>query len=172
MSTPGVQRFQAAPRTDCRVVDDLVAAANVSGDPSSDRWREVLSSVVFNSNATQLNCLDELGQRFMAMGLVYPAHVWCVHLSGTIIACGMILTRLQLPAFSQFAVWRRLASGVRQAHRPRAEHAGRGRHRLCRDCRICEEPHPGAEGPRGAVPRFAATAAVQAATSVACCRAR
>jgi hypothetical protein len=52
-------------------VDDLIAAADVAN--SSD-WREVLSTVVFNSNAAQLNCLDELGQKFHSLGLVYAAH--------------------------------------------------------------------------------------------------
>jgi hypothetical protein len=88
-----------------------VAAANVSGDPSADQWREVLSSVVFNSNATQLNCLDELGQRFMAMGLVYPAHVWCVHFLRANIDSGMVLT-LAASSFLQA----RLSETSRQQH--------------------------------------------------------
>lgn len=58
------------------LVEELVQSANLSGDPSQDRWREVISAVVFNGKPTDLACLDELGTRFRQAGLNYPAHVW------------------------------------------------------------------------------------------------
>ena len=59
-------------------MNDLISAANVSDDPSSDQWREVLSAVVFNGKPGELACLDELGNRLMTAGLVSAAHAWCV----------------------------------------------------------------------------------------------
>lgn len=57
-------------------VDDLIAAANLTGDQSKDNWREVVGAVVFNGKPADLACLDELGSRLRKAGLNYPAHVW------------------------------------------------------------------------------------------------
>lgn len=57
-------------------VDDLVSAASLSAENSNDQWREVIGSVVFNGKPADLACLDGLGTRFKAAGLVYPAHAW------------------------------------------------------------------------------------------------
>lgn len=59
-------------------VDDLIVAANITNDPSADRWREMLAAVVFNSTAAQLACLDELGNRLMGLKLVNAAQAWWV----------------------------------------------------------------------------------------------
>lgn len=53
-----------------------MAAANITSDPSNDRWRDVLSAVVFNSTPPQLACLDELGHRLMTAGLINAAQAW------------------------------------------------------------------------------------------------
>ncbi|KAL7421721.1 hypothetical protein Q5752_003492 [Cryptotrichosporon argae] len=54
-------------------VDELVAAANITQDPSADQWREVVSAVVFNGKPPDLLCLDELGNRLARLGLVNAA---------------------------------------------------------------------------------------------------
>jgi len=60
------------------IVDDLISAANLTGDQTKDQWREVIAAVVFNGKPADLACLDELGARFRRAGLNYPAHVWSV----------------------------------------------------------------------------------------------
>jgi hypothetical protein len=57
------------------IVDELVAAAHITDDPSSDQWREVISSLTFNGKPTDLAYLDELGSRFTAAGLTNAGHV-------------------------------------------------------------------------------------------------
>lgn len=59
-------------------VDDLINAATITEDPSQDQWREVISSVLFHAKPADLACLDELGSRFLQMGLVNAAHAWYV----------------------------------------------------------------------------------------------
>ncbi|WWC94041.1 hypothetical protein V866_000879 [Kwoniella sp. B9012] len=56
------------------IVDELVKAATITDDPSNDQWREVIGSVLFNAKPTELACLDELGSKFLSMGLVNAAH--------------------------------------------------------------------------------------------------
>ena len=60
-------------------MDDLVRAADLTGDSSKDSWREVIAAVVFNGKPIDLACLDELGSRLRKAGLNYPAHVWQVN---------------------------------------------------------------------------------------------
>lgn len=59
-------------------VDDLVAAAHITDDPSADQWRDVISSLLFNGKPTDLAYFDELAQRFSAAGLINAGHIWCV----------------------------------------------------------------------------------------------
>ncbi len=59
-------------------MDDLLAAASITDDPSSDHWREVISAVVFNGKPAELSCLDELSDALMEAGLVNAAYAWCV----------------------------------------------------------------------------------------------
>lgn len=59
-------------------VDDLINAATITEDPSQDQWREVISSVLFHAKPADLVCLDELGSRFLQMGLVNASHAWYV----------------------------------------------------------------------------------------------
>lgn len=59
-------------------VDDLINAATITEDPSHDQWREVISSVLFHAKPADLVCLDELGSRFLQMGLVNASHAWYV----------------------------------------------------------------------------------------------
>ncbi|WRT66232.1 uncharacterized protein IL334_003185 [Kwoniella shivajii] len=56
------------------IVDELVQAATITDDPSNDQWREVISTVLFNAKPTELTCLDELGSKFLSMGLINAAH--------------------------------------------------------------------------------------------------
>jgi len=58
----------------------LVEAANLTAT-DDEHWREVLSVVVFNGRPAELACLDELGNRFLAAGLVNAAHAWYVTLT-------------------------------------------------------------------------------------------
>ncbi|WVQ99280.1 hypothetical protein IAU59_006412 [Kwoniella sp. CBS 9459] len=55
-------------------VDDLIDAATITDDPSNDQWREVIGAVLFNAKPTELSCLDELGSKFLNMGLINAAH--------------------------------------------------------------------------------------------------
>lgn len=57
-------------------VEELVAAANITDDPSADQWREVLDAVFFNGKPAELACLDELGSRLMSAGLINAAYAW------------------------------------------------------------------------------------------------
>ncbi|WVW83755.1 hypothetical protein I302_105776 [Kwoniella bestiolae CBS 10118] len=56
------------------IVDELVKAATITNDPSNDQWREVIGSVLFNAKPTELACLDEMGSKFLSMGLINAAH--------------------------------------------------------------------------------------------------
>jgi hypothetical protein len=58
------------------VVDDLFTAANVTDDPSSDQWREVVGALLFNGKPTDLTYLDDLGARLSSAGLINAGHVW------------------------------------------------------------------------------------------------
>ncbi|OCF36721.1 hypothetical protein I316_01317 [Kwoniella heveanensis BCC8398] len=55
-------------------VDDLVNAATITDDPSNDQWREVIGAVLFNAKPTELSCLEELGSKFLKIGLNNAAH--------------------------------------------------------------------------------------------------
>ncbi|WWD17433.1 hypothetical protein CI109_101874 [Kwoniella shandongensis] len=55
-------------------VDELISAASITDDPSKDQWREVISSVFFHGKPTDQTCLDDLGSRFLSMGLINAAH--------------------------------------------------------------------------------------------------
>lgn len=57
------------------VVDELVAAANITDDPSVDQWREVISALTFNGKPADLAYLEELGSRFTSAGLINAGHV-------------------------------------------------------------------------------------------------
>ena len=59
-------------------VDDLINADTISEDPSQDQWREGISSVLFHAKPADLTCLDELGSRFLQMGLINASHAWYV----------------------------------------------------------------------------------------------
>ncbi|KAK8864270.1 hypothetical protein IAR55_001516 [Kwoniella newhampshirensis] len=59
---------------DSSSVDELVSAASITDDPSTDQWREVISSVFFHGKPTDLACLDDLGLRLLGMGLINAAH--------------------------------------------------------------------------------------------------
>ncbi|WVF71600.1 hypothetical protein IAT40_006408 [Kwoniella sp. CBS 6097] len=54
--------------------DDLINAATITDDPSNDQWREVIGAVLFNAKPTELSCLEELGTKFLNMGLINAAH--------------------------------------------------------------------------------------------------
>lgn len=56
-------------------VEGLYAAAHISDDPSTDKWREVIAGVLLNGKPTDLVCLDELGARFERAGLRSVAQV-------------------------------------------------------------------------------------------------
>ncbi|WWC61759.1 uncharacterized protein I303_104344 [Kwoniella dejecticola CBS 10117] len=55
-------------------VDELVKAATISEDPTNDQWREVIGSVLFNAKQGEHACLDELGAKFLTLGLRNAAH--------------------------------------------------------------------------------------------------
>ncbi|WVR07153.1 hypothetical protein IAU60_004194 [Kwoniella sp. DSM 27419] len=55
-------------------IDELVKAATISEDPSTDQWREVIGAVFFNAKPSELACLDELGSKFLSLGLNNAAH--------------------------------------------------------------------------------------------------
>jgi hypothetical protein len=54
----------------------LFTAANVTDDPSSDQWREVVGALLFNGKPTDLTYLDDLGARLSSAGLINAGHVW------------------------------------------------------------------------------------------------
>lgn len=57
-------------------VDDLVAAAHITDDPSADQWREVISSLLFNGKPADMGHFDDLGARLTSAGLINAGHVW------------------------------------------------------------------------------------------------
>lgn len=56
-------------------VEGLFSAANITDDPSTDKWREVIAGVLLNGKPTDLVCLDDLGARFERAGLRSVAQV-------------------------------------------------------------------------------------------------
>ena len=100
-------------------MDDLISAANLTGDQSKDQWREVIAAVVFNGKQADLACLDELGARYRKAGLNYPAHVWSV-VTLVILAVSYVQS-LAVTLFTLCGCHRRC---VRQKHRFDAERPG------------------------------------------------
>lgn len=58
------------------IVDDMVTAAHITDDPSTDQWREVISSLLFNGKPADMGYFEELGSRLTSAGLVNAGHVW------------------------------------------------------------------------------------------------
>lgn len=56
-------------------VEGLFSAANITDDPSTDKWREVIAGVLLNGKPTDLVCLDDLGARFERAGIRSVAQV-------------------------------------------------------------------------------------------------
>lgn len=59
-----------------QIVDELYAAANITDDPSNDRWKDVLGAIMFNGRSSDAVYLDELGQKLMKKGLANAASAW------------------------------------------------------------------------------------------------
>ncbi|GMK58029.1 hypothetical protein CspeluHIS016_0500610 [Cutaneotrichosporon spelunceum] len=77
-------------------INDLLTAANITDDPSADRWREVVAGVLFNGKPTDLVCFDDLGARFQRSGLANAAQV-CFLLSPNSPFSDMSLTANEKP---------------------------------------------------------------------------
>ncbi|WVQ72528.1 hypothetical protein IAR50_002085 [Cryptococcus sp. DSM 104548] len=59
---------------DATSLEDLINAASIGEDPSKDQWREVISAVLFNAKPNEMTCLDELGSKFLGLGLTNAAN--------------------------------------------------------------------------------------------------
>ncbi|ODO08033.1 hypothetical protein I350_03616 [Cryptococcus amylolentus CBS 6273] len=59
---------------DAASLEDLINAASIGEDPTKDQWREVISAVLFNAKPNELACLDELGSKFLGLGLTNAAN--------------------------------------------------------------------------------------------------
>ncbi|TYJ57016.1 hypothetical protein B9479_002295 [Cryptococcus floricola] len=59
---------------DAASLEDLINAASIGEDPTKDQWREVISAVLFNAKPNELACLDQLGSKFLGLGLTNAAN--------------------------------------------------------------------------------------------------